>query len=162
MSPIDTILEYAYDYELSVQRGKCPVEKLFMFERCNYSDILQVRLPGVDDAFIDEQLVVHVLKVEVYVLGACPSYKSNTWNWEPKEYYRGMVMFYHHDFDELLRLTAEWLEQHKDPIAPDYNYNKMGIDIQIHPLKCDPIGRIKHYTTQPGFEEGNLERKRDW
>lgn len=162
MNVIETILKYAYDYEISIQRGKCPVEKLFMFERCNYSDILQVRLPGVDDDFIGEQLVTHVLKLDVQVLRAQPEYERPTWGWEPKEYAKGRVMFYHSNFDELLRLTVEWLEQHKDPIAPDFEYRRNDQEIQLHAIKCEPIGRIKHYTTHPGFEEGNLERKRDW
>ena len=159
-TPIERITKFAHGMELSISRGQCPVEKLFMMERCNYGDTLEVKLPFVNDEFIGQQHLIYLLKVEVMVLAGKPDYVQK-WGWEPGEYSKGVVLFYHQDHEEMLKGAAEWLEARIDPIAPPYEYKRFGSTL-ITPVKCEPIGRIKHYTTTEGFEEGNLERKRSW
>lgn len=159
-TPIERITKFAQGMDLSISRGKCPIDKLFMMDRCNYGDLLEVKLPFVNDDFIADQELIYLLKVEVMVLAGKPDYVS-TWGWEPKEYVKGVVAFYHQDHEAMLEGAAEWLEARIDPIAPPYEHKRFGVSM-ITPLKCEPIGRIKHYTTTEGFEEGNLERKRSW
>lgn len=158
---LDRINVFSSATELSSSRGKCPIDKLFMMERCNYGDLLEVKLPSVNDDFIVEQDLIWLLKVKVTVLAARPDYNKNDWLWEPKEYRSGTIAFYHHDAEVMLEEAASWLEAHRDPIAPVVTNSRYG-DYTITPLKCEPIGRILHYTTTPGFEDGNLERKRGW
>lgn len=158
---IDRINKFATEYEFRISRGKCPVDKLFMLDRCNYSNLAEVKLPFVNDDFIADQDLIYILKVDVRVLAGIPSYTTRSWGWEPKEYEKGTIAFYHQDAEALFEYTADWLEEHADPIAPPYTHKRYG-EHQITPIKCGPIGTVKHYTTTEGFEEGNLERKRNW
>lgn len=158
---IDRINKFATEYEFRISRGKCPVDKLFLIDRCNYSNMIQVKLPFVDDDFIADQDIIFILKVDVRVLAGIPSYTSRTWGWEPKVYEKGTIAFYHQDAESLFELVADWLDQHIDPIAPPYTHTRYG-ERPITPIKCEPIGNVHHYTTTEGFEEGNLERKTCW
>lgn len=159
-TPIERINRFAATLKLATSRGKCPIDKLFMMERCNYGDLLEVKLPFVNDDFIADQDLVYTLKIEVMVLAGKPDY-CTTWGWEPKEYMKGTVMFYHQDHEAMLESAAEWLEARIDPVAAPYIYKRSG-EYELTPLKCEAIGRIKHYTTTPGFEAGNLERNRGY
>lgn len=158
---LDRITKFATEFEFCSSRGKCPVDKLFMMDRCNYGNLLEVKLPFVNDDFIANQDLIYLLKVDVRVLAGRPSYNENTWSWEPKEYEKGTIAFYHHDPELMLEYAADWLEERVDPIAPAYMHSRYG-NHQITPIKCEPIGTVKHYTTTEGFEDGNLERKRNW
>lgn len=157
---IATIIAHASTFEISLSRGPCPRKRLFMVDRCSYGNLLEVSNPSLSDEEVGKATCVYLLSVGVAVLAARSDY-DYVWTWAPKEHQTGRVCFYDTDYDRLLEMAANWLVEHADPIAPDYTYKTYG-EATIKSIKCGPIGRIQHYTTTPGFEEGNLERKRDW
>lgn len=158
---LDRILKFATGFEFRSSRGKCPVDKLFIIDRCNYSNMDEIKLPFVNDDFIANQDIIYLLTVDVKVLAGMPAYSTRTWGWEPKEYEKATLAFYHQDAEALVEGAADWLEAHADPIAPQYTHERYG-NHKITPIKCGPIGNVKHYTTTEGFEDGNLERKTNW
>lgn len=157
---IERIVPYADQFEISISRGKCPVNKLFMMTRCQYGDMLEIRLPSTDDEVVANTDIVYLLEVEAKVLSA-HHHDRTPWGWKPDRYDKGTLCFYGTNLDTLLKEAGDWFEAHKDPIAPPFKSNRY-VSTDVLPIKCEPIGRVRHYTTVEGFEEGNLEPKRSW
>ncbi len=159
MSNMNRIVAFARRVETNVIFGGCPVDRLFMTDTLSYSDIHIVDMGDEFNEVVNAADTVYKLRVEVAMRRARNGCESK-WRWEPNKYGHAMLMFYHTDFDELLKYVADYLEAHHDPLPG--MYNAWGSSCKRKPtfIKCikhPRIGRIIHISEDPDYDSYKLE-----
>ena len=158
ITPMQRILKYARRLETAVNMGGCPIDKLFMADKLSWSDIYIVPMGEEFDKTLIDSDHTHKLRVEVVMRRARDAYESK-WRWAPEHFDHGMLIFYHTDFNKLLELAADYLEQHTDPDVDNYvawEGSKQRRATVIKCLKHQPIGRLVHISDDPDYDNYKL------
>lgn len=149
---IKVINDHSVAFEVKIVSGGCSNDRLFMMERCIGGDFLEVFPPELNDAAYTKAPIAYLLFVDVLVRQARPDYEHRTWRWKPEQIVKGRVGFAHTDYEQLLTYASNWLLDHSDPKT--YTEFK---GRTVNGIKCEPIGRLKHYTTMEEFANGEWE-----